>query len=206
MPFDLLIFDFDGTLADTEDWFFEALAMTGRDLGLFRVSAATRDALRQRGMRAMLADLAISPQDLPRVERHMRQIADETVDTVYLFGGIADALTAIRARGDRLAIVSSNAESVIRQVLGVRLASEIAFYGCSCPAFEKQAALQQAIDHCGVAKERAIYVGDEIRDVEAAQAVGMASAAVSWGYMAMSALEAAEPHYMIESIGALAVI
>ena len=57
-----------------------------------------------------------------------------------------------------------------------------------------------------MAPERALSIGDEIRDIEAARDVGMKAAAVTWGFGMKPALEAAKPDLMFESVTELQAV
>jgi phosphoglycolate phosphatase len=179
--YDLAVFDFDGTLADSADWFFGSLNEVAGRFGFRTTTEDERQALRRLDNREIIRRLQVPLWKLPAIARHMRRRVAENIDSIRLFGGIPEALTALRANGTRLAIVSSNSEANVRRVLGSELAGRIAFYGCGASLFGKTSKLRSAIRHCNVHRERTIYVGDETRDIEAARAAGTASGAVLWG-------------------------
>jgi phosphoglycolate phosphatase len=186
--YDLAVFDFDGTLADSADWFFGSLNEVAGRFGFRTTTEDERQALRRLDNREIIRRLQVPLWKLPAIARHMRRRVAENIDSIRLFGGIPEALTALRANGTRLAIVSSNSEANVRRVLGSELAGRIAFYGCGASLFGKTSKLRSAIRHCNVHRERTIYVGDETRDIEAARAAGTASGAVLWGYAAPDVL------------------
>jgi len=80
-----------------------------------------------------------------------------------------------------VAIVSSNSEETIRHVLGAETAPTVAIYECGASLFGKPTKLRRALRRSGVAPADAIAIGDELRDIEAAHAVGIPSGAVLWG-------------------------
>jgi len=186
--YDLAVFDFDGTLADSADWFFGSLNEVAGRFGFRTTTEDERQALRRLDNREIIRRLQVPLWKLPAIARHMRRRVAENIDSIRLFGGIPEALTALRANGTRLAIVTSNSEANVRRVLGSELAGRIAFYGCGASLFGKTSKLRSAIRHCNVHRERTIYVGDETRDIEAARAAGTASGAVLWGYAAPDVL------------------
>ena len=204
MVYDLIIFDFDGTLADSAEWFFDALDDAAEAFGFLKVTPAAVEQLHAFGMKEMLRAIEVPLDRLSAIEEHMRHRGSENIAALRLFEGVPEVLTALRLRGAKLAVVSSNAESVVRTVLGPTLAGYMDGFGCSAPAFGKEAKLLETITRFGVEASRAIYVGDEVRDIEAAQAVGMASAAVAWGFMAPNALERLKPSMIIDHVAALA--
>jgi phosphoglycolate phosphatase len=206
MGYDLAIFDFDGTLADSAEWFFGSLNEVADRFGFLRTTDEERVALRQLGNREMLARLQVPMWKLPAIARHMRQRALRDIASIRLFDGIPEALADLHARGTALAVVSSNAEQNVRLVLGDRLAGNVGFFGCGSSLFGKPAKLRQAMKRLGVSPARTICVGDEVRDIEAARAAAAASAAVTWGYAAPDALISARPAHVLRSVADIATL
>jgi phosphoglycolate phosphatase len=191
--YDLAVFDFDGTLADSADWFFGSLNEVAGHFGFRTTTEAERQALRRVDNREIIRRLQVPMWKLPAIARHMRRRAADNIDSIRLFRGVPEALGALRKNGTRLAIVSSNSEQNVRRIMGGELAGQIAFYGCGASLFGKTSKLRSAIKHCDADCKRTIYVGDETRDIEAARAAGTASGAVLWGYAAPDALLGLNP-------------
>jgi phosphoglycolate phosphatase len=112
----------------------------------------------------------------------MRRLAAEAADRIPLFPGIAPALLALRDRGVRLAIASSNGEETVRRILGPELAAAFQHFECGIPLFGKARRIRRIVRRSGVVATEAIFIGDETRDVEAAGQAGVAAAVVLWGY------------------------
>jgi len=201
--YDLAVFDFDGTLADSADWFFGSLNEVAGWFGFRTTTEDERQALRRLDNREIIRRLRVPLWKLPAIARHMRRRVTESIDSIRLFHGIPEALTALRTNGTRLAIVSSNSEQNVRRVLGSELADLILFYGCGASLFGKTSKLRSAIGHCNAAPKRTIYVGDETRDIEAARAAGTASGAVLWGYAAPDALRSLNPTIVFHNVDQL---
>ncbi len=199
--YDLVILDFDGTLADSAEWFFAAYDAVAVRFGLRRASRAELEGMRALGTREIMRSLDVPMWKVPLIARHMRRRMADEIGGIALFPGIGEALAALHGRGVTLAIVSSNAEGNIRAVLGEELAGRIAWWGCGTALFGKAKKLRQAMGTCGAAPDRTIAIGDETRDVEAARAVGIASGAVLWGYAAPAALVAAGPTVVLRAVG-----
>jgi phosphoglycolate phosphatase len=201
--YDLAIFDFDGTLADSADWFFGSLNEVAARFGFRATTEQERQALRRFDHREIIRGLQVPMWKLPAIARHMRRRATENIDSIRLFRGVPEALTALRSNGTRLAIVSSNSEQNVRRILGSELAGQIAFHGCGASLFGKTSKLRSAIRRCNVDRKRTIYVGDETRDIEAARTAGTASGAVLWGYAAPDALLGLNPTIAFHTVDQL---
>ncbi len=204
--YDLAIFDFDGTLADSAAWFFAAYDGMAARFGLRRVSRAELEGMRALGTREIMRRLDVPMWKLPLIARAMRRQMAGEIAGIALFPGVGDALAALHGRGVTLAMVSSNAQGNVRTVLGDELAGRFAFWGCGTALFGKAKKLRQAMRACGANPARTILIGDETRDVEAARAAGIASGAVLWGYAAPAALVAAGPTMVFETVGEMATL
>jgi phosphoglycolate phosphatase len=73
-------------------------------------------------------------------------------------------------------------------------------FDCSASLFGKPAKFRRVIRRAGVEPAQVIAIGDEVRDIEAARAVGIACGAVCWGYAAPAALRALGPDFMFAQI------
>ena len=199
MGYRLIIFDFDGTLADSAAWFAGALNGVARRYGFREIDLAEMAQLRGRPNREIMQALKVSPWKLPFIAAHMRKLAAQAAPTIDLFPGVADMLRRLAARGVKVAVVSSNGEAVVRQVLGRELAGLVAYYGCGASIFGKAAKFRQVIRAAGVAEADVLSVGDEVRDIEAARQARLAAGAVTWGYATADILRAQRPSAVFET-------
>jgi phosphoglycolate phosphatase len=200
MRYDLAIFGFDGTLADSNNWFFGSLNEVADRFGFRQTTPEEREVLRRLGTREIVRHLRVPLWKMPAIARHMRQRASEDITAIRLFDGIPKALDSLRERGAALAVVSSNSEANVRRVLGTDLTRQVSFYGCGSSLFGKAAKLRLAIKRIGSIPARTICIGDESRDIEAAQAVSAASAAVTWGYASPEALRRLSPTVVLKTV------
>jgi len=200
----LAIFDFDGTLADSAGWLLRNVNPVADRYGFERIPHDAVDELRGLDGRALLRRLNIPMWKLPLIARHMHALMSRDADEIVLFDGAAELLGTLRAGGIALAIVSSNSEANVRRVLGPANAALIGHYGCGAGLFGKGARFRQAVRRAGVRPGEAIGIGDELRDIDAAEAEGLASGAVTWGYATPTVLRARRPTFVFDSMAAIA--
>lgn len=186
-----VLFDLDGTLADT-----------ARDLGgaLNRLLAEEAQPplpyadLRPHvsgGARALLRKgFGLTPEH-PHYPRYQQRflahyeaaICAETV----LFDGIAELLAALDERGIPWGIVTNKSQRftlALTDALGLRHRAACIVSGDSCPrAKPDPAPLLLACRLAGAAPEASLYIGDDLRDIHAGRAAGMATVAVAYGYL-----------------------
>ena len=189
----LAIFDSDGTLADTLPWLrgiFNELAVTH---GFRRVEPHEYEQFRDLHGAALLRELGLPLWKLPQVMSDMRRRMAGHTGEFSLFPGISDVLHRLAASGIQLAIVSSNSRENVERVLGAENARLIGHFACGVSLFGKAAKLRQLLRQCSVPPPQAIYIGDEVRDAEAAAKAGMAFGAVTWGQHREAILRAQKP-------------
>jgi phosphoglycolate phosphatase len=201
MPYKLAIFDFDGTLANTLPWFAGVLNDVADQHGFRRVKESEYDILRSLNGVQVLKYLSIPPLRVPLIGAYLHRRMAEEIDTIELVEGTAEVLRELASAGILLAVVSSNAAGNVRHVLGEDLASLVTAFQCGVSVFGKPPKLRHVLRACGVPRKSAIYLGDEIRDIEAAHVVGMASGAVGWGYNSVESFKAYEPTVIFTSVG-----
>ncbi len=126
----------------------------------------------------------------------MHRLAARDAGQIALFPGVPAMLAAVAEAGVPLAILSSNRADTVRRVLGPDNADRIGTYACGASVFGKARRLRTLLARTGVAPDRALCIGDEIRDLEAARALGCPFGAVAWGYTDSRALAALGPEHL----------
>jgi N-acetyl-D-muramate 6-phosphate phosphatase len=189
--FDAVLFDFDGTLVDSAP----DLAATANEMrALHGMAPAPYETLRRMvgsGARGMLgAGLGVRPGDpsfeplradfLQRYERRM-------LDASAVFPDMHAVLESLELAAMRWGVVTNKATRLAHPMLaGLGLAPRCAaLVGGDSTGFTKPhpAPLLEAARRMGVAAHRCVYVGDDIRDIQAGRAAGMSTLAAAWGYL-----------------------
>lgn len=199
---DLIIFDFDGTLADSVSWFRALLPELSQKYRFRLPGHEEQEAMRGHPPREVMRALGIPGWKLPLIAVHARKRA-RAAEAFPLFDGTLDLLDSLIARGIPVAVVSSNAEAVVRRALGPEISGRISAWSCGAGMFGKAKHFRDVIRRMKAAPERTIAVGDEIRDIDAAREVGIRCVAVSWGFAPADALRAASPDHVFDDGAAL---
>lgn len=198
MRFQLVVWDFDGTLADSLPAAVRIFNRLAAEMGFQPLTDLT--AARGMSTRQFLRQHGISFWRLARVVRRYQAAAAEEADQLQLFGGIPATLTTLAAAGVRMGVLSSNREDNIRRCLRANHAEQHFEFVVGYPRlFGKAKALKRILRAQRLPKERILYVGDELRDVEAARKVGIAVAAVTWGFHTAELLRSGKPDFVVEN-------
>ncbi len=193
--FDLAVFDFDGTLADSAVWFRSVINHIALRYGFRQVTDQELDDLRGQSSAAIIRHLGVPAWKMPLIANYMRQLAARDAHQIALFEGVDALLSALVECGVTIAMVTSNSEANVRRILGEENSKRISCYACGASLFGKAAKFRSVLKSTGAGLDRTIAIGDEVRDLEAARKVGVAAGAVGWGYATVELLRAEQPDY-----------
>jgi phosphoglycolate phosphatase len=194
----LIIFDFDGTLADSAPWFAGELNRVARRFRFREVEDHERELLRRMDTRCILRFLRVPSWKLPFIARHMRRRVAEDAASIPLFPGTPELLERL-ARRAPLAIASSNSEQNIRRILAGS-ARHVGRYACGVSLFGKARQFRRLIREARADPRAVLCIGDELRDIEAARAAGARAVAVTWGYAAGDLLASSGPDLLVDTM------
>ncbi|CAK9888213.1 MULTISPECIES: HAD family hydrolase [Pseudomonas] len=207
--YDLLIFDWDGTLADSIGRIVEAM-----HLAAGRAGYATCADEAVKGIIGLALPEAISvlyPHlDTAQVAEFRQHYADVYMalddQPSPLFGGVVESLEAFRAEGYRLAVATGKARRGLDRVLRANGWED--YFDITRAADESRGKphpqmLEEILAHCQVEPQRALMVGDSSFDLLMASNAGMHSVAVGYGAMSLEALSAFGPQVCIDHFSQL---
>jgi len=188
---DAVLFDLDGTLADTAGDLAGALNRLRAERGLAPVPVGPLRAHASAGARGLLgAGMGITPEHPEFTalrDRFLAHYADGLAITTHLFDGVAQMLDALEARGIAWGVVTNKAHRFTRPVveaLGLAPRTAVVVSGDTTPhAKPHPAPLLHAAEALRVAPGACAYVGDDLRDVVAGNAAGMATLVAQYGYL-----------------------
>jgi len=189
-----ILFDLDGTLADTAGDLTNALNRVRAERGLAPISVATLRTHASSGARGMLgAGMGVGPDEdgyLALRDAFLAYYEQGLAETTRLFDGIEALLTALEQRSLRWGIVTNKAERFTTPLLAaLGLDKRAAVVVCGDTTTHPKphpAPLLYAADSLALAVDRCVYVGDDLRDVQAGNAAGMPTIVATYGYLGES--------------------
>ena len=196
----LIIFDFDGTLADSFNCFLDACDAVAQRFRIEKLDRTQLQMLRGLEVRQLLTRFRVPLWRFPAVLRYTRSRLQQHIGEIHLFPGMDRALETLALSGATLSIVSSNSLQNVTQVLGEQNAACFRYLECGTALSSKPARLRRVLARSQVPRDRAIFIGDEVRDACAAAEAGIAFGAVGWGYTRLEALLSHNPRETFASI------
>jgi phosphoglycolate phosphatase len=198
--YDLAIFDFDGTLADSAAWFRTTINHVAQRYGFRQISDAELEELRGQRTIDIIHHLGVPIWKIPFIARYLRQLVARDAHLIGLFEGVNALLSGLAEYDVAIAIVTSNSEANVRRILGEDNSRRIRDYACGASLLGKASKFHAVIKRQGAIAARTIAIGDEARDIDAARKAGLAAGAVSWGYATVDLLRAHRPDYLFASM------
>lgn len=195
----IFIFDFDGTIADTEDVVIRVYNKIAAQNNFKQVTKDALEDMRSKSALENFRESGISVFKLPYIVREMRAGLKHEIPNMRLITGVKEALQNILNQGRIVYILSTNSKENIQaffnhnNILGVSGVFPVS------NIFGKHVKIKSLLKANGWDPQNVYYIGDEVRDLEAAKKAGVVPIAVTWGYNSESALIKAKPAKILRS-------
>ena len=194
----MIIYDFDGTIADSLAVTIAAYNRIAGEKGLRGVTEDELQALRAKDPREALKELGVSLYQVPHLLYRVLKEVKHQVVNLKPCAGMKELLSEARGQGYQQAILTSNLEESVKGFLRHNQLEIFDFVYCGSGAFGKARALKRLLRDARRSPQEVVYVGDEIRDIEATRKAGIPIICVGWGYNAREALEGHRPQAVID--------
>lgn len=187
----ILVFDFDGTIADTVTLGISLFNEYSEKFGYRKIKPEETENF---SARQFLSLAGIKMWKLPFIVFFLRKRLQEKVSAIQVFQGMPELLERFRSDGFELGILSSNSEGTIREVLkSNELENCFSFVRSGVSTFGKKKALSRLRKKL---QDSFIYIGDELRDVEACRNTATPVVSVAWGVNSRELLESHNPGFV----------
>lgn len=202
--FDLLVFDWDGTLFDSVGWIVECLQLAASDCGLPVPSDMEARSVIGLGLKeAMEVLFPEYPAEmaLRLAGCYRRYYSSKVIGADGLFVGVLDMLTELKQRGYRLAVATGKTRSGLNHALALT-GTERLFDSTRCAdetvSKPNPEMLLQLMSELGIDESRTLMVGDSLHDLRMARNAGVAAVGVGCGANDLAQLMELSPLLCIE--------
>ena len=206
--FDLLVFDWDGTVVNSAGHIVASLQAACRDLGLSPPSNERARYIIGLGLADAMAYLLpdLPPADYPKLVERYRHHFVAGDQAVALFDGVREGIERLHSGGFLLAVATGKSRRGLDRALdesGLRAYFHLS--RCADEGFPKPHPdmLLYLMDMLGVTPERTLMIGDTSHDLEMARGAGVAALAVSYGAHEQAHLQTYAPAACLDSVPAL---
>ncbi|MGC6457161.1 MAG: HAD hydrolase-like protein [Akkermansiaceae bacterium] len=199
-----VIFDFDGTLADTLEAGHRIFNRLAPEFGLRRIETEEIPDLRHLKLREILKTLEIKKRYLPTLLRRGKSLLREELHSLKPCPGVFEQLEKMRSVSKYFGILTSNSVENVEFFLNRHEVRGHFDFIASCRKLQGKAKYLKSIARTYSMKPEAmLYVGDEVRDVKASKKAGVPMIAVTWGFNSEQALREGRPDWMVDDAEAL---
>lgn len=200
-----LLFDFDGTLADTLEKIIVIYNRLSKKHGFPAVSVSEVEQLRGKSAREVMSALPIAKVKLPFLLAEGRKLFEEDLETILVFAGLKEVLISL-SKEYRLGIVTSNEATKVKKFLLRHEIDYFDFIYADKSLFGKGKIIRQVLKKYELKAKDVVYVGDEVRDIEAAREGKIRIISVTWGFNSKKVLQEHNPDFLIDKPSQLRTI
>jgi len=204
---DILIFDFDGVMADTRQFMLETTGEICAQLGYpCTPTPADLEALDVMSFVTLGRQVSLPEQLIPEYSRLILAAFNEHPEAMPAVDGIGRVIEQLAA-GYRLGLVTGNGASVVRKYLAYyRLGSVFEVIITLEDPGSRVEKIQRIVAALGNGQGQAYMIGDAVSDIQAARQAGVRSVAAAWGHQTLAKLRQAGPDMVVEQPADLLVV
>ncbi|MDF2949408.1 MAG: HAD-superfamily hydrolase, subfamily variant 1 [Sedimentibacter sp.] len=192
-----VLFDFDGTLADTEEVNFVIYQKLAEKYNLRNITIDELGHIKKMSARELMAYVELKKRYLPFLLKRGKNLLKQDIKNIKpCKKDIFDTVLQLKNMGIQTAIITTNSKANVQMFLNEQNADIFDFIASSS-MFGKESKMRKIIKKERLSLDEVLYVGDEIRDVHAAKNTGIHIASVAWGYNTVESLKKHKPDYII---------
>lgn len=192
------VFDFDGTIADTWPQLLQIVNKLALKYKLRTLTEKEFREARNKPIFKLVREYQIPLLKIPFMINEGRQMLRQDIGKIKLKKGIKRVILELKNKGKQLGILTSNLKDSVEEFLWANQLEVFDFVTSEANIFGKHRALQSLIKRLKIDKSELVYIGDEVRDIQAARAAGVDILAVTWGLNSKKLLQSAQPDFLVD--------
>ena len=194
-----VIFDFDGTLANSVDLMFDLYNSHTEEFGYLPITKDEFTTIRRMGYTKAMRMKKIKARRLPKILMTLSKEMHDHMDVVDPYKGVVEMLNSLQESGYSIGVLTSNQASLVQEFFKKHNFPAFDFVVSEKTIFGKDKALRRIIKRYSLDKDQILYVGDEPRDVTASRKAGVYSIGVTWGLAGFEGFEKIAPDKLVSS-------
>jgi len=192
-----IIFDFDGTIADTVDALVSIANRLAEEFGYIPITPKELALLKNLNSREIIKYSGISIFKIPFLVKKVKTELKKKIPELKPIPGIKEALIVLKNEGNRLGIITSNSQENVTEFLKANdLDNLFDFIYSGVTIFGKTTIINNVLKQQQIKLQEVIYVGDETRDIEASKKANIKVIAVAWGFNSPEVLARQNPDFL----------
>ncbi len=197
MKYKYVFFDFDGTLADTEEVNFVIYQKLAEKYNLRNITIDELGHIKKMSARELINYVDVKKRYLPFMLKRGKNLLKLDMKNIKpCKPDIFDVVRELKEMGIKTGILTTNSKTNVQMFLEEHNADIFDFFASSS-MFGKETKMRKIIKKEKISPNEVLYVGDEIRDINAAKNTGIDIASVAWGYNTVESLKKHNPEFLI---------
>ena len=193
----VLVFDFDGTIADTFHYLLTIANRLADEFNFKKININEVEDLKDKNSQEIIRHLNIPLLKIPMIVARAKRELHKEIDSVKPIDGLKEILHKFKLLEMKIGILTSNSSKNVLGFLKNNKMDHFDFIHTTSKIWSKNRSLKALMHDNQFKLSQVTYIGDETRDVIAAQKAGIRNIAVTWGYNSHKALAAHRPDYLI---------
>lgn len=193
-----ILFDFDGTLADSKEAFLSAYNELAQRHDFEKMTLEAFDTLKSASMKERCSMLGIPFHKIPFLVGELSKLYQNSLKSIPLMEGTREMLDELSSAGYVLAILSSNEEKNIRVFLKIHGLDCFSTVMCSKKLFAKDRLMRKYLKQNRLLPSQVVYIGDEERDILASRKSGIRVIWAAWGFDGIENVRKAGPDFIAD--------
>jgi phosphoglycolate phosphatase len=190
-------------VADSFEAMMEIFEEHNKEFGFENFGDKELKIYRQQGVAELIKKRNISVWKILKILRVGKRLMNQKIKSVKPFEGMKETLLELKKKGLILGILSTNSEENISEFLKKNKIEMFDYVVGKGSLFGKTRVIKNILKQRRLNKEEVLYVGDEVRDIEACKKIGIKIAAVTWGFSDEKLLAKNKPDFLIRKINKL---
>ncbi len=198
MAIKAVLFDFDGTIADTHDAFFGIVNRLADEFGYPQVDQEELARLKKLSSAEIIKYSRVSPFKIPFILKRLKKELGKEITDLKPYLDMQEVLFLLKNKGYVLGIVTSNLGDNVHIFLRNNGLDHIFdFVQAGTTLFGKNRMINKVLKEHNFKADEVIYVGDETRDISAAKKSKLTMISVAWGFSSPAILQEYKPDFLI---------